>query len=232
MSKVQVTQSEAVSDAPSSMGRVLTRKQAKAATRQRLLDGALQILDEEGEAALTTIRVTRLAGIAQPSFYAHFCDMDDLLHSLIDDLAQQRLRHSRTARREAWRARDDVERLRDTFRVPISYSIQHPQLFRLLVRSRHDRSTPLGEWSRQVFEENRRALARDLRSIALANPTRRDMRMFEMIADGVIALTDSLTLGYLEGRYSDLEEIIDVLIAFSRGYFPLLRSPLDASGTS
>ena len=32
---------------------------------------------------MTTIRVTKLAGLSQSSFYVHFADMDDLLHDLV-----------------------------------------------------------------------------------------------------------------------------------------------------
>lgn len=203
-------------------GRALTRKEAKAVTRARLLEGALSILDEEGEGALTTTKVTRLAGIAQPSFYAHFSDMDDLLRSLVEELARERLRHTRAARRAAWSAPDDADRLRDTFRIPIAYSAQHPRLFRLLLKSRHDRTSPLGEWSRGVVEQSRRALVADLRSVANLEPSASELRQIEMMADGLMALTEAMVLGHLEGRFPDVEECVDVLMAFSRGYYPLL----------
>ncbi|WP_219416515.1 TetR family transcriptional regulator [Pseudonocardia nigra] len=202
-------------------GRPFTRKEVKAITRSRLLEAALAILDEEGEAALTTINVTRRAGIAQSSFYVHFADMDDLLHSLIDELSLERLRLTREARRGSRSAPWDMERFRDTFRVPITHSIAHPRLFRLLIRSRHDPASPLGEWSRSVFDENRAALVEDLVSLGMPNGSDADRRRLEMIADGVIALTESMMLGHIEGRYPDIEEAIDVLITFSEGYLRL-----------
>lgn len=208
--------------APDQAPRSLSRKEAKAVTRARLLEGALEILDEEGEAALTTTKVTRHAGIAQPSFYAHFHDMDDLLRSLVVELAGTRLRHTRAARRAAWTAPDDVERQRDTFRVPISHNVEHPRLFRLMLKSRHDRATPLGDWSRDLFEQNRRALVSDLLVVASLEPTPTQLRQIEMMADGLIALTETLTLGHVEGRYPDVEEVVDVLMAFARGYYPML----------
>ncbi|WP_158088775.1 TetR/AcrR family transcriptional regulator [Thermoactinospora rubra] len=201
--------------------RALTRKETKAITRARLLEAGLAILDEAGEAALTTINVTRRAGIAQSSFYVHFADMDDLLHNLIDELSLERLRLTRAARRESRHAPHDVERFRDTFRVPMKHSIAHPRLFRLLLRSRHDRTSPLGEWARQVHEESRDALIEDLTRIGLPHGTEDERRRLSMIADGVIALTEALTLGHLEGRYPDLEEAIDVLVMFSEGYLKL-----------
>lgn len=201
--------------------RSLTRKESKAVTRARLLEAALEILDDEGEGGLTTIEVTRRAGIAQSSFYVHFADMDDLLHALVDELVAESRRSTRAARSASRAAPSDVEALRATFRVPMQHSIAHPRVFRLLVRSRNDNS-PLGEWSRSEEDETRRALVEDLVFAGFPNRSAKDRRRATMVADVIIAMTERLTFGHLEGRYPDLEEAIDVLLAFSRGYFPFL----------
>ena len=203
---------------PARTERAFTRKEIKALTRTRLLEAGLRILDEQGETALTTTNVTREAGIAQSSFYVHFTDMDDLLHSLIDMLSVERLRHTREARRHSFSQPRDPERFRETFRIPMSHSIAHPRMFRLLVRSRQDRTSPLGDWSRAVFEEHRAALVEDLIGIGLPADSPAERRWVEMVADGIVALMESLTMGHLEGRYPDIEQIIDVLVTFSSGY--------------
>lgn len=203
-------------------GRLPSRKELKAVTRRRLLDAALRIIDEEGESGLTTTNVARAGGIAQSSFYVHFSGLDDLLHNLIDELALERRRLTRAARQKARSSPLDAEALRETFRVPIRHSMAHPPLFRLLARSRHDRSSPLGDWSRAVLENSRQALVDDLYAAGMARRTAADRRAAAMVADGVIALTEALTVGHMEGRYPDVEEIIDILVAFSWGYFPLL----------
>ena len=190
----------------------------KALTRTRLLQAGLEVLDEQGEAALTTTNVTRRAGLAQSSFYVHFADMDDLLHGLIDHLSAEWLRETREARRQSRSAPTDTERLRDTFRVPMLHSISHPQVFRLMLRSRTDRRSPLGDWSRSVFEQSRAALAEDLKTAGIPSRTEADRLRIQMVADGLFALTEAMIVGYLEGRYPDLEETIDILLAFSSGY--------------
>jgi AcrR family transcriptional regulator len=43
-----------------------TRREAKAQTKQRLLDAMLEILHESGPLALTTGRIAERAGLAQP----------------------------------------------------------------------------------------------------------------------------------------------------------------------
>lgn len=202
--------------------RPISRTEAKAVTRSRLLDAALSILDEQGETALTTTNLTRQAGLAQSSFYVHFADMDDLLHELIEDLTAERRRLNRQARRAARLAPGDPEVFRDTFRIPIANLIAHPRMFRLLLRAQHDRSSPLGDWSRSVLGDLRQELIEDLYSAGMPQRTAADQRRASMVADGIMWLTHAMTLGHLDGRYPDIEEAVDVLVAFSEGYFPLL----------
>lgn len=199
--------------------RTLTRSESKENTRRRLLDAALHILDEEGDAALTTTSVTREAGVAQSSFYVHFEDMDDLLHHLIKELTVQRRANAREARKRSRAAPRDCDRLRDTFRIPLDDRLAHPRLFRLTLRSRLDRSTPLGEWSRSLHASSRAELVEDLITVGMKARTADERRKVEMASDGISALIDSLALGHLEGRYADREEIVDILVAFFWGAY-------------
>lgn len=47
------------------------------ATRQRLLDAAVELLIDEGGAGLTTGRLTEQAGVVQSAFYNHFASVDE-----------------------------------------------------------------------------------------------------------------------------------------------------------
>lgn len=199
--------------------RELTRSESKALTRQRLLDAALRILDTEGETALTTTNVTREAGIAQSSFYVHFTDMEDLLHQLIEQLARQRKRVTSEARELSRSSPRDVDRFRDTFRVPLDDMLAHPPLFRLVMRSRHDRTSPLGEWSRSIYDSSRDTLVEDMVAGGARMDTESARRRVEMIADSIIAHTEALALGHLEGRYPDRDQIVDILTDVWGAYF-------------
>ena len=44
-----------------------------------------------------------------------------------------------------------------------------------------------------------------------------ERRRLEMIADVHIAATEVLALGYLAGRYPDLDEVVDMLVLVTRG---------------
>ncbi|MGH7904689.1 MAG: TetR/AcrR family transcriptional regulator [Candidatus Dormibacteraceae bacterium] len=201
----------------------LRREEAKELTRRRLLRAALRLLDESGEAGLSASAVSRAAGIAQSTFYVHFRDKGDLLRALGDELLVPLRRAVREARRRAREAPSDEERLREVFRVPLEMIAAHPVLFRLSLRARHQPASPLAEPSRRITDDHRRELAEDLVLLGHPDRTPAQRRRVEMIARGYIALTESLALGHLDGRYPDLEEIVDVLVLFSWGPATLIE---------
>jgi hypothetical protein len=90
-----------------------------------------------------------------------------------------------------------------------------------MVRSRSDRSSPLGEWSRTLHDEACAELVDDLFAGGLPHDSERDRRHAAMVADGIGSLTECLTLGHLDGRYPDVEEIIDLLMALWPDSVPL-----------
>lgn len=214
--------------------RPISREEAKELTRQRLLRAALLILDERGEAGLTASAVSRAAGIAQSTFYVHFRDKGDLLSALGDDAVTRMRRMLREARRRSWEEPTDRERLRATFRIPLERIAAHPEVFRLGLRSRHDRASPVGEATRELLAGYRRDLVEDLAKLGFATGTDEERRRVEMIADGYSALTEQLAIGHLEGRYPDIEEMVDVLVVFTIGPRTLLpkRAPFAVEGTA
>jgi AcrR family transcriptional regulator len=195
----------------------LSRREAKDLTRRRLLASALRILDTEGEAGLSTGNVCRNAGIAQSTFYVHFRNMQDLLQELAEEAGRRVGPVVREARRRSTAEPHSAERLREAFRVPLEAMCGHPEFFRLSVRTRLDRNSPLGEAARARAAETRARLAEDLVAAGLPAATDQQRLRLEMVADGVTALTESMALGHLDGRYPDLEECVDVLVAFFAG---------------
>jgi len=204
--------------------RPLRREEAKELTRRRLLNAALKLLDEKGEAGLSASAVSRAAGIAQSSFYVHFRDKHDLLMALGDEAVLNMRRVLREARQRSREEPTDLERLRATFRLPLQSIARHPALFRIGLRARHNRASPLGEVTREFHAGYRRDLSEDLAMLGHPNSTPTDRRRVEMIADGYIALTEALAEGYLAGRYPEIEEIVDVLVVFTLGPRSLLPS--------
>ena len=218
-------------------GGALSRRESTRRTRARLLDAALAILDEQGEKGLTTTAVTRRAGLAQSGFYVHFADMGELLRELVADVWTER-RHASSAARRAARSDPDhsvADVVRESFRSTVTQSAAHPALLRLVLRSRLDPDSELGTMARAKADVSRRRIAArleaapdaggDAGSVARSDTggdtgvdteaVARRARQTDMVADGLAAVTEALVLGHLDGRYPDIDEILDVLVAFS-----------------
>nr|BFE77688.1 hypothetical protein GCM10020093_002890 [Planobispora longispora] len=142
-------------------GTSLSRSEAKELTRRRLIRAAFAILDEEGEAGLTTVKVAKAAGIAQSSFYVHFKDRHELLRAL-GDQAGERLRATMREARLKAHVAGDARGHRDAFRIPLEAICRHPELFRIGMRARHDPCSPLQEFAIQTAAAYRAHLAADL----------------------------------------------------------------------
>lgn len=72
-----------------------------------------------------------------------------------------------------------------------------------------------------MFDQLRDQLVADLAAAGFDDRTPAERRRLQMIADGIMGMTAELAVGHLDGRYTDVEEMIDVLEAFSAGYLAL-----------
>lgn len=196
--------------------RVLSRTEAKSITRRRILDAAGSLIAETGYAGLSASAVARAAGIAQPTFYVHFRDKDDLLRTLGDELIGS-LRGRLREARERVLAGQGVEALRETFRIPLDVWIEHPALLRLHAQELHQTASPIGAMLRTLRGEVLRDLADDLARFGLPSATPAERERLEMMADAMIAQTEALALSFVDGRYRDREAVIDVLTQSALG---------------
>ena len=195
------------------------RQLAKEQTRQRLLDAALEVLDTDGEAGLTTTRVTELAGVKQPTFYVHFVGMDDLLVELVRQLWARRRRLTVETSANV-RRRGSTEALRDLFRTTVEALAAHPAVLRLVRRSRLDLAGPLGEYVRAETAVTLGNVTALLAAGGLPYGTPAEQRRLHMQAEGLVALIETLAQGYIDRRYDDLEEVLDVLVQFTHTLLP------------
>lgn len=192
----------------------MQRAQAREQTRQRLLEAALAILESDGEAALTTTAITRRAGISQSGFYNYFADMEDMLCHLIEDVERQRRAAAASARRAA-RSGGVNDAMRESFRETVTATASHPNLFRLLLRSRLDPASRVGAEARRQLATTHANFMRGLATGKIPMATEPDRRRASLIADGLIAARDAMLIGHLDGRYPDVEEILDALMLFA-----------------
>lgn len=205
-------------------GLTLTRSEAKSITRRRLLDAAGRLLAESGYGGLSASAVARAAGIAQPTFYVHFRDKDDLLRTLGEEQVgtlRVRLRQARARIREG----EGEAAVRDAFRIPLDTWIAHPGLLRLNAQELHQPGSPLARILRGFREEVLRDLVEDLIGLGLPAATPDERERVEMVAESMMAQTEALALGHLEGRYSSVDAMVDVLTAFALGFLRVDELP-------
>jgi AcrR family transcriptional regulator len=199
-----------------SVARALTREEGKLITRRRLLEAAARVLGTSGHGGLSVSAVAREAGVAQPTFYVHFADKDDLLRTLADEKIEAIRRPLKEARAQIVLGRG-LEAVRDTFRLPLATFLEQPELFRLFVQEAHQPGSPFGEQVLKLRRELEADLVEDLVALGAPAKTAVERARVEMMAEGMVSLTETLGLAYLEGRYKNVDVVIDVLTLFAVG---------------
>ena len=200
--------------------RALSRDESKAITRKRLLDAAARLLGEVGYGGLSTSAVARAAGVAQPTFYVHFRDMDDLLRTLGAERIGALRAQLRTAR-EGLLAGRGVDAVRETFRVSLQTWIENPGLFQLYAQEQQHPTSPMGKMARELRAEIHRDLVEDLTRLGLPSSKAVERERVAMVAEAMIAQTEALARGYLDGTYKNANAVIDVLTRFAVGLLTL-----------
>ena len=195
----------------------LSRREAKALTRQRLMEAARRLILAGGEARVAASVVAREAGVGGATFYEHFKNRDELMKALAKDLFEELRREQRKRRAEALESPNDVDRLRQEFRTPIEILAANPDVFRLALAVRQHAGSPLGDSSRRTTGNMRGDIVEELVARGYPAATAGERRRLEMIADIHIAATEAMALGYLSGRYPDLAEVLDMLVLMTRG---------------
>jgi AcrR family transcriptional regulator len=201
--------------------RSLSRDESKAITRRRLLDAAAEILGEVGYGGLSTGAVARAAGVAQPTFYVHFRDMDDLLRTLGTEQIGALRTRLRTARQALITGQRGVDAVRETFRVSLDAWIDNPGLFRLYAQEVSHPTSPMGKMARELRAELHADLVDDLTRLGLPARTPAERERIAMTAEAMIAQTEALARGYVDGTYRDVEALVDVLTRFAVGVLTL-----------
>src|SRR5262245_51920014 len=100
----------------------------------------VELLDEEGPEALTTVRITERAGIAQPTFYVHFDDIESALEASAEEVAGTFLGAIAAIQEPL----PEKARIRTAYQRLISGMLTDKRLARLFLRHRRDVKSPFG----------------------------------------------------------------------------------------
>jgi AcrR family transcriptional regulator len=135
-----------------------TRKANKERTRHKLVQATLKILHKQGPTALTTGRIAQAAGVAQPTFYVHFKDMDEALEEAaitVGDALRARLREFRDGLQDG---ASPQAATRHAFATGVEALTADRRSAELFLRHRRDVANPLGRRWRELMDGAREDL--------------------------------------------------------------------------
>lgn len=137
--------------------RRMTREEKARDTYMRILEAAAQVVGEDGYADASVSKITRLAGVAQGTFYNYFESRQHIFDKLLPYMGQQMLDHIRTAVPAGLTGAGREEaRLRAFF----DYLNQHPAFYRILYEAEIFAPKAHDEHFRVLVEGYRGALNR------------------------------------------------------------------------
>lgn len=188
--------------------RRLSRQESKLATRQRLLQAALEVLIDRGREALTTSSVTKRIGIAQPTFYVHFHDMEELLCELASNIVD-RLRVALKDARAPLRGSVDMVTAHETYRMTLRAIVEHADLLRVFLAEQYHPNSTLGTHAQQLLS----ALTDDLRDDLATTPLALGLStsQLQLVSETFRHLILQIGLGLADKHLNDEDAAIDML---------------------
>lgn len=112
--------------------------------RERLLEAAEELLVQAGHPDNVSVRaIAKAAQCTPPSIYLHFADKDELL---MEACERRFAELDRFAQDAAEGSDDPLESLRLRGRAYISFGLDHPQHYRLLMMTVHEKSLEELDW--------------------------------------------------------------------------------------
>ena len=172
-----------------------SREERKLRTRQRLLEAAFSLLDEDGSSfsSLSLRSVAKRAHVAPNAFYRHFEDMDALGLAMLDEgglALRQLLRQVRDG------GLPESEILRRSVEVYVRYVRAHPSAFSFIARERAGGSPRIRDAIRREMRYFASELATDLAGLDVLpnmSPSSRLMiahMVIEMMVDAAGEIID------------------------------------------
>lgn len=183
-----------------------SRQERKERTRQAILDAALDLVEEEGLAALSLRRLTRTVGIVPTAFYRHFASVDELGLALVD-------RSFASLRRMIREARRGDPQLGGMIHASVTTLVQHVHsdraYFRFIARERFGGVPAVRQAIRHELELFERELATDLARLpGLDTWSSEDLRvMANLIVNAMVATAEDI-LDAPPGRPEVEEQIV------------------------
>ncbi|MDQ3033740.1 MAG: TetR/AcrR family transcriptional regulator [Myxococcota bacterium] len=183
-----------------------TRKEAKERTRQKLFEAIVRLLHGEGPSALTTARIAEQAGIAQPTFYVYFPDLEAALDQSAEQLGETLLGRMRDTAPSAEES-DPREAMRTSFRAFLDAVLADRRLAEIFLRHRRDGSTPFGKRFKKVLAQSRDRIEEQLTARGVADAA--------LHASVIVGMTIGAVEGLLDRRIADRDAAVEALVRYT-----------------
>ena len=108
------------------------RERQREATRERILEAAVETFAEKGFLGASTREIARRADTNQGLITYHFRSKDELWRAAADSIFE-RLGSQLADRLDALELSDPRERAREAIRQYVRFAAAHPELFRIMV---------------------------------------------------------------------------------------------------
>jgi AcrR family transcriptional regulator len=133
----------------------LTRAERAEIVKRRLFEAAVTVVGEGGYSAATVSQITKLANVAQGTFYNYYPNRQDLLDQLLPTLGEEMLDFIRT---QVCGIKDQIELEQARFRAFFNYLIKAPQFMRILYEAQLYAPTGYAKHMQNVTKNYIRAL--------------------------------------------------------------------------
>ncbi len=194
-------------------GAPIPRREKRAATRERLVQATIELLRQDGAAALNTVNITKRAGIAQSGFYQHFTNIDECKRAAAERVAENIRRSVIKRRREINKINSEdaallaahLGKILDIFNTERKFA-------EIFLHNRHDRS-PLGAVMRELYGQIHTDLAEDLQTVFFRRQKLSVAQRERLFLQAEIIFAATLTTGeaLIENRISQPELAAELL---------------------
>jgi AcrR family transcriptional regulator len=194
------------------------KRGTRSTTRERLIAATLKLLHQGGETAVTTVSVTRTAGIVQSAFYRHFANLEECLAAAAERAtADIRATVAEARRRMFEESPGTGEDLEHSLRKMFRLARRQRPVTELYLRFRSDRVSLNG-----VMYRYARGLVRDLAEQLTGRAAKVGLsdtgpERMEPVADYVVGACSSAIEAFLDGRSPSVNESSRLLASFLTG---------------
>lgn len=200
----------------------LTREQSKALTREKILLATVDALVEEGVHGFSINKVAKRAGIAQPSFYVHFANVDELFEAVTEE-AFTRYIQPMQATLQAVLQDIEIDKVKgvldNMFLLAFDVIRDQQGLVRMIWSEREQTKSPFAHHLRKVDEHLVTGWGEVLIGIGLIPEKERGGVRLKIFMEGCLALLERYVTRWLDGEFSDERLLVDALTDYVMSYW-------------